>query len=100
MSARGRQAHAGSHGAGHRSTIAGEDCVTVCVDLFVGQTEQSQEVRVRAEASVANSDAVLGAEARRNERVVHAVDRERGDRQRRRFDMRVEHTDAGNRGEG
>ena len=94
-----RQARACPHRAGHLAPVTAQDRFAVRVDLIVGEIEQSQEVRVCAETSVPDADAVLGAQACRDERMVHAIDGEGRDRQRLRRQVRAEQSDAGNRRE-
>ena len=55
--------------------------VAVLVDLVGVEVEEPEEVRVGAEATVAHTDRLLGAEASGDEGVVHAVDDEGGHRQ-------------------
>ncbi len=80
--ARGPKAGAGSNGAGNVPVITSEHFVPVGVDLVVGQSEQSHHVGVGAEAPMTHGDPILGAEPGRHQGVVHAIDGERGDRQR------------------
>src|SRR6516225_2958232 len=73
---RGAQAAARSHGTGDHAAVPPPDRRPGLGHAPGVHTEQPEQVGVRAEAAVADADAVLRAEARRYERVVHARHRE------------------------
>ena len=60
------------------------------LELLAAEREQAGDVRMRAEAAVPDADAGLGAQPRRNQGVGHALDDERGDRQRVDLEPRAE----------
>ena len=73
---------AGADGSGHRAAVAMAHLVPVAAHLLAGETEEPHQVRMSAEAAVPHADRLLGGQPRGDERVRHAVDGERGDRQR------------------
>ncbi len=55
---------AGAHGAGHAALVAGLDLAADLAGLVLADVEEMEHQRVRAEAAVAHTDAVLRAEDR------------------------------------
>ena len=87
-------ASAGSHGSGHRPAIPSPRLVTVPADLLAGQAEEPDQVGVRAEPAVPDSDRVLGRQSRRYQGMRDTRHGEGGDRKRRCLSVRAEQVQA------
>ncbi len=91
----GVDARAGPDSARHRAAVTAPHLVAVRVHLRVAEAEQPDQVRMGAEAAVPDADRLLGRQPRRHKSVRHAVNHERGDRQRLGAEAGAEQANSG-----
>jgi hypothetical protein len=94
----GVEAGAGPDSSWYLAAIAAAYLVTEAAHFLPGQAEEPHQVGMRAEAAMSYADRLLRGQPRGDQRVRHALDGERGDRQRLGIGIWAQQADTGNRG--